>query len=93
MANGKSQMANGLGMEALVNYEPFGFCPLPFNLVFPRRSLENHVIPAKAGIHCVPDQMEPPAFAGVTRRVILIPWGWSKAHDHVEETPHPSGDG
>jgi hypothetical protein len=35
--------------------------------VIPRFALENHVIPAKAGIHCVPDQQWTPAFAGVTK--------------------------
>ncbi|SPE29518.1 hypothetical protein SBA2_450134 [Acidobacteriia bacterium SbA2] len=63
------------------------------NLVFPRRSFENRVIPAKAGIHCVPDQQYIPAFAGVTRYVILIPSDRSKTHDHSDETPHPSRDG
>jgi hypothetical protein len=30
MANGKGQMANGLGFEELGNCEPFEFCRLPF---------------------------------------------------------------
>jgi hypothetical protein len=47
-------------------------------------SLENDVIPAKAGIHSVPDQQWPPAFAGVTAPVIFIPLGGSKTHDHLE---------
>ena len=40
-------------------------------------SPENHFIPAKAGIHCVPDEHRAPAFAGVTTQVIFIPFGWA----------------
>jgi hypothetical protein len=46
------------------------------------RSLENHVIPAKAGIHCVPDQQWTSAFAEVTRYVIFIPLGGLQVYDH-----------
>jgi hypothetical protein len=45
------------------------------------RTLENHVIPAKAGIHCVPDEQWTPAYAGVTTYVIFTAWGESKTHD------------
>jgi hypothetical protein len=48
------------------------------------RSLEDHVIPAKAGIHCSPGQQWTPAFAGVTTHVIFIPLGGSKTRDHSE---------
>jgi hypothetical protein len=30
MANGKGQMANGLGFETSVNCKPFEICRLPF---------------------------------------------------------------
>jgi len=50
----------------------------------PRCVFENHVIPAKAGIHCVPDQQWTPAFAGVTLQAILIPLCGPQAHDHSE---------
>jgi hypothetical protein len=30
MANGKEQMANGLGFEKFTNCKPFEFCHLPF---------------------------------------------------------------
>jgi hypothetical protein len=30
MANGKGQMANGLGSEKSANRKPFEFCRLPF---------------------------------------------------------------
>jgi hypothetical protein len=63
MANGKGQMANGLGFRKWANCQLLEFCRL--NPVYLRRSLENHVIPAKAGIHCVPDQKMDPRFRGV----------------------------
>jgi hypothetical protein len=43
-----------------------------------------NVIPARAGIHSVPGQQWPPAFAGVTTPVIFIPLGGSKTYDHSE---------
>ena len=43
-------------------------------------SLENHVIPAEAGIHW----NWVPAFAGTTTQVIFIPLGGPQAHDHSE---------
>ena len=48
------------------------------------RSLKDHVIPAKAGIHCVPYQQWTPAFAGVTTYVIFIPLGGPQANDPSE---------
>ena len=48
------------------------------------RSLENHVIPAKAGIHRLPNQRWAPAFGGATTVVIFIPLGGSQAHAHSE---------
>ncbi|SPE30801.1 hypothetical protein SBA2_550013 [Acidobacteriia bacterium SbA2] len=48
------------------------------------RSPENHVIPAKAGTYCVPDQRWAPAFAGATTFVIFISLGGSKANTHIE---------
>jgi hypothetical protein len=60
------------------------FVPASFITVVPRSALENRVIPAKAGIHCVSDQQWTPALAGVTSQAILIPLGGPQAHDHSE---------
>ncbi|SPE24572.1 hypothetical protein SBA2_20041 [Acidobacteriia bacterium SbA2] len=48
------------------------------------RTLDTHVIPAKAGIHCVPDQQWPPAFAGVTTHLVFVSLGASVTDDHSE---------
>jgi hypothetical protein len=46
---------------------------------------ENRVIPAEAGIHCVPERKWTPAFAGVTARMIFIRSGGLQAHGYNSE--------